>query len=403
MCTWTATDSNNNFGMSRGWATNNDDTLTVNLRDKRDLTAPANTVEVDFEPRYEAILLAGDYLAETVVRGAVPAGDRGVSGDKSYVGEGIDQTHHHTALLWMDIPSGAPVSLHPRRLLGTESDSYVANVQDNYAAGYGRGDATGQRDIALLWSLTEEHRVISLHPGSALGEDATSRAHSVTDRYVIGSCSGETTGGRENAVVWQRGTRLSAVNIHPTNLLGASAASRLHDADGATLVGYGNGTNTGHCDHALAWTEADSEDALFLHPLRLLGKSSFSYALSVTGGRVAGHGRGERTRLYSHALLWTKLTPGAAIDLHPTMLLGAGSCSYATAVMDNGAVGFGRGAETDYMDHALVWDGDDASNAIDLHQFAPAGSQSSRAYGIDTDGNILGWIDGQAAIWKRVR
>jgi hypothetical protein len=399
MCTWTATEINGMYFAKRGRDGAGDAGTVADLRDKRDQLAAEYArlaaVEGEDAPRFEAVLLAADALAETVVRGAVASDDaNGGANGAGYVGNGIDRTHHHTALLWTGASSGEPVSLHPKRILGGESESYVSDAGERLAAGYGRGEATRQRDVAL-------------HPAGLLGEEGASRAHGVTDRYVIGSCSGEATAGRENAVVWSRGPRLKAANIHPAGLLGAGASSRLHAADGAFLVGDGNGANTGQRDHALAWTDAAPGCALSLHPRRLLGEASFSYALAVrdgaTGARAAGHGRGENTRLYSHALLWNRLAPGAATDLHPAALLGAGSCSYATALTESGAVGFGRGSETDYLDHALLWPTGDATNAVDLHQFTPPGSLSSRAYGVDADGNVLGWIDGQAALWKRVR
>jgi hypothetical protein len=43
---------------------------------------------------------------------------------------------------------------------------------------------------------------------------------------------------------------------------------------------------------------------------------------------------------------------------------------------------------------------------VDLHTFLPPGFTSSRAFGIDSDGNIVGWADGptssHAILWQPV-
>ena len=48
--------------------------------------------------------------------------------------------------------------------------------------------------------------------------------------------------------------------------------------------------------------------------------------------------------------------------------------------------------------HAMLWSGT-AASFIDLHSFLPEGRTNSVARGIDSEGNIVGYADGQAVMW----
>ena len=103
-----------------------------------------------------------------------------------------------------------------------------------------------------------------------------------------------------------------------------------------------------------------------------------------------------------HALLW-KGTAASAVNLNPL------GFSYSEAHVVNvgeepafaGQVGFGRGL----AEHALYWRGT-AGSVTNLHSFLPADSVTSRAYSINSTGDIVGTTVNnlgvsQAVLWER--
>jgi hypothetical protein len=83
--------------------------------------------------------------------------------------------------------------------------------------------------------------------------------------------------------------------------------------------------------------------------------------------------------------LWTG-SADSVVDLHPSGF----TQSFAYGVSGGQQVGYGGGAATGFRDHALLWTGS-ADSVVDLHTFLPPEFTSSYAWGIDADGNIVGW------------
>lgn len=349
--------------------------------------------------RYQVTFLQAPTIAETIGRSLASST---YYNNAVWVGNGTDARNRPVALFWTDRIGSRPMVIHPFSLLGNESCSYAESASCGRVVGYGRGEDTEHREIAILWQEMGIAGALSLHPELHLGADAYSRAISMHQDRIVGAGSGSKTDGRDHALLWNAPSANSVADLHPQLLLGAYASSCALAVNAQLIVGFGQGSRTGRRDHALLWTGSTSASAFDIHPDSIVGEAGCSYAHSVSEGCIVGYGRGQRTREFSHALLWKEPVAATAVDLHPTHLLGAHSCSFAHAINGKRVVGFGRGAGTQHADHALLWTGPNSTDVIDLHQFAPAGSRSSRAYSVDAKGNIVGWIDGQAALWQLV-
>lgn len=349
--------------------------------------------------RYQVTFLQTPTIAETIGRSLASST---YYNNAVWVGNGTDARNRPVALFWTDRIGSRPMVIHPFSLLGSEACSYAESASCGRVVGYGRGEDTSYRDIAVLWREMGIAGALSLHPDFHLGAESYSRAVSICQERIVGAGAGSNTEGRDHALLWNAPAATSVTDLHPQLLLGAQSGSCALAVNEQLIVGFGHGSRTGRRDHALLWTGSTAATAFDIHPDAIVGENGCSYAHSVSDGQIVGYGRGSKTHEYSHALLWKEPVAATAVDLHPTHLLGAHSCSFAHAVSGERIVGFGRGAGTNHTDHALLWTGPRATDVIDLHQFAPAGSRSSRAYSVDAKGNIVGWIDGQAALWQVV-
>ena len=77
------------------------------------------------------------------------------------------------------------------------------------------------------------------------------------------------------------------------------------------------------------------------------------------------------------------------VDLNPSGFTSSG----ALGVSGGQQVGYGN--PTGDGTHALLWTGS-ADSVVDLHTFLPPEFTDSEAYGIDAEGNIVGWAEGPA-------
>jgi hypothetical protein len=129
-----------------------------------------------------------------------------------------------------------------------------------------------------------------------------------------------------------------------------------------------------------------ASSAVDLHPTSLIGFTT-SVAWGTSGTQQVGAGSGSATNGNNHALLWSG-SADSAVDLSPTNIAGI---LFSTAFDTNGAhqVGFGFGSSGISFEHALLWSST-ADTTVDLHLLLPTGFKSSAAFAIDAQGNIYG-------------
>lgn len=184
----------------------------------------------------------------------------------------------------------------------------------------------------------------------------------VTGAYAAATDGVRQVGGTEGndgrALLWS-GTAASVVQLHPTNLSGILNSFATGVA-GGRQVGYGEKANSNNNYHALLWL-GTAGSAIDLNPSGYPGSQAFN----TDGTRHVGEAKGPGG--VEHALLWTGDTAASAVDLHPANLLSL------SGLLHSGAVGVGGGQQVGYGDngmgtgrHAILWSGT-AASAIDLN------------------------------------
>ncbi|HSZ54284.1 MAG TPA: hypothetical protein VK797_01390 [Tepidisphaeraceae bacterium] len=275
------------------------------------------------------------------------------------VGAGTVASGNANALVWSN---GAPtaINLNPPGF----ADSYAIGTDGLHQVGYGMVDNSNH---ALLWSGTAASAV-DLHPTN-LGGFAESIAMAVNMRQQVGYGTAPVT-GVAHALLWH-GTASSAVDLNPSGFYESYAEG----ASGNQQIGYGG--KLGDYYHALLWT-GDASTVIDLHPSGFTN----SYAFGTDGYQQVGTGLTPDAA--SHALMWTG-TAASVVDLQPTNLSGFED---STAYDTNGLVqvGFGRTGDDD---HALLWHGS-ADSTVDLQNLLPQSLIESRAYFVDSSGNVFG-------------
>jgi hypothetical protein len=275
------------------------------------------------------------------------------------------------ALLWNGT-SGSAVDLHPAGF----TNSGAASIAGIRQAGSGVVQATGATH-ALLWTGTAES-VIDLNPVGF----SFSRAIEVSSGQQVGSGGGPSTGFISHALLWS-GTAATAVDLNPQGFF-SSEARGLSDTQ---QVGVGNFTR------AILWS-GTADSAIDLTPFNAI----IAEAFAVSDGQQVGYGMVLPT-FNRHALLWNG-SAASAVDLNPAGFVS----SEARGVKSGQQVGFGlSGGHT----HALLWTGS-AASAVDLSAFLPPGYTDAGAFGIDENGNIVGFALGpatanfrHAVLWTR--
>jgi uncharacterized membrane protein len=232
----------------------------------------------------------------------------------------------------------------------------------NGAQQVGRGNVTGPpaTEHALLWSGSAENYV-DLHPS---GFD-WSYAYGISGTQQVGQ-------GNSHALLWN-GTAASCIDLNPSGFVNSFARG----TNGTKQVGYGCRTGDIY-NHALLWN-GSAASCVDLHPsgfgnseaYGISGTQQVGYAAMLWGG-------------YPQAVLWNG-TAASCVNLNPSGFY------FSEAYGTNGKQQVGRGYTLGSNEHALVWSGS-ADSYIDLHQFMPAVGNwtSSCAYGIDSNGNIVG-------------
>jgi hypothetical protein len=246
--------------------------------------------------------------------------------------------------------------------------------------------STSSSSFAYLWSGTA---AINVHPAgysasALLGIGGGKQSGLVFESFSCSECGLQV---EQHAGRWN-GSADSFQLLHSKNHVNTAA----HGTDGYQTVGQGQRTTTG-IYQALLWG-ATNRFAVNLHP----GAGySQSLAVRVSQGQQVGTVSGRRTGGMSHAALWYG-TAASFIDLNPDGY----SWSDVRALLGKVQAGCGGRDPEAWKSRALAWHSS-KENVVDLHALLPARfrSWSSSAQDVDTNGNIIGFVE-RAGIWRPV-
>jgi hypothetical protein len=260
------------------------------------------------------------------------------------------------ALLWDH--NGTPTDLHPAALGFSYSVTNGTNGQQQVGVAFSNGSSVH----AMLWNGTAASAV-DLNP-SGYG---SSYAYGTNGTQQVGVGAGNI----ENAILWN-GSAQSAVRL-------ANSVSAAFGTNGTHQVGNAEAEDSRQ--HAMLWS-GTPDSAVDLNGQFL---SSNAWAISPDGTQQVGSAYGPSTGGNTHAVLW-RGSAASVVDLTPEA-----SVIVANAFATNGKQQAGAvyGNDTAGKLHAAVWSGT-ADSMIDLQPLLPSNLVSSRATGIDGDGNIYG-------------
>ena len=222
--------------------------------------------------------------------------------------------------------------------------------------------ATGGFGHALRWSGTPSSAV-DLNPSGFY------------DSYAYGTSGNQQVGygggsfNSEHALLWS-GTASSVVDLNPSGFYESFGFG----ISGTQQVGYGSGSGTGNQPHALLWSGTASS-VVDLNPSGFV----YSYGRGISGSQQVGGGHNGSA---GHALLWSG-TASSVVDLNPSGF----AYSYGFGISGSQQVGGGYNGSAG---HALLWSGT-ASSVVDLGSLLSSDYADSVAYGIDANGNVIGW------------
>lgn len=273
----------------------------------------------------------------------------------------------------------------------TYGPSLVAGASGNVAVGFAHAY---RADIAMLWTKS----------GSSWSYQELEYGGGTTPSYAAGIGGTQIVGMLNyQAYAWNNLNPLSRapINLNPTNL--TFAVSDAVATNGSKQVGYGAATVNSAPRHALLWS-GTADSAVDLTPTNLTGYSdSVALGISPDGATQVGFADGSATGNHEHAMVWTG-NGSTAVDLHPA----SSSFTDSQATATNGVFTVGvayNGTTFDspnaaqvpfgYGGHAMAWLG---TTAYDLEGLLPAGHNwfSSNATAIDANNTIYGWAMDQA-------
>lgn len=309
------------------------------------------------------------------------------------------------------------VNLHP----GVLFDLPIANGQGRSVVtgtlgltqvGYGSGPNTFQQILAVAWQGTADSATILPIPfgsreSQALGvglfgpDGAQIVGFANTLQSVGGRGTVHTFSGPPHALLWDAATH-AVTDLHngAQGTVAVAAFENKQVGYGGTYPATAPGTLLGQ-PRAMLWSGTASS-FVWLHPTKGYDASE---AVATDGiqqagwAQVAAGGGRQTTTLPTHAAVWTN-TAASFVDLNPADF----TISFATGVA--GGLQVGYGLDGGNIAHALVWSGS-AASVIDLNQYLPPGFAQAAATGIDSTGNISGYMvlgtQHHAVIWSPVR
>jgi len=259
------------------------------------------------------------------------------------------------ALLWNGTPE-SEIDLTPPAYDFSSATAAYGNKQ----VGYGGYYPTGNVYRAFLW-YGSAASAVNLHPNDYYD----SQAFGISGDSQVG-LGHLTNSPISHALLWHG----SAASVNDLNPIGITS-SRALGVSGDKQVGVGDG-------HAFLWS-GSAASAVDLHPAGYLSSDAFG----VSGESEVGSARFAGSTDFRHAMLW-KGNAASAVDLHPSWFYD----SVATGVLGNLQIGFGQYFQN-FFPHALLWNGT-AESVIDLNQFLPPTVAGAEAFGISSDGTIVG-------------
>ena len=308
--------------------------------------------------QYTAVILHPAGRASSSAAGARAGSQVGAAGTSAFTPT--------RAALWTG-SAASYIDLHPA---SGYFRTFAAATDGPIQGGYGTLDAGASISHALIWRGSAA-TVIDLHPAGVPGYDI-SQVFGAGEGLQAGLITGSGA-VFEHAALWA-GSAVAFTDLHPTGYLSsrANAISRGEQAGEAQDQNFDN--------HAMVW-RGTAASAVDLHPAGY----SASRAFATDGAQQGGEGEGVfNMRFETHALLWAG-TAASVIDLHPAGYDSSDVRGIAAGVQ----AGHIAGPATGFDDHAAVWLGS-AATVLDLHQFLPPGTVDSQAFGVSTDGTIVG-------------
>ncbi|MEW5883108.1 MAG: PEP-CTERM sorting domain-containing protein [Armatimonadota bacterium] len=284
------------------------------------------------------------------------------------------------ALLWSGTPESL-IDLHPS---GWDA-SFATGVAGGWQSGYLERLSPEYFQRAVMWNGSRESMVM-LHPQGWVS--SATLGISLTDQVGDGRPPDKGPLVR-HALRWQ-GTPESMVDLHPNGYFYSWAV----DTDGEVQVG--TAVNI-HGPHPALW-RGTADSFVSLTPPGFAGGEVYGVANGQQAGWVNNAGNG-------NAAIWNGSVQ-SFVNLNPP---GMGSTAFDT----NGfhQVGYTARSGGSFV-RAARWSGS-AKSYFDLHQFLPSQFQGtgqfSQAYGIDAEGNIIGYAEdlsdqnrGKAVMWSPV-
>lgn len=302
-------------------------------------------------PSYTAVFLPGNGAQRTYATGIADNGQI-VGWSTLGVSEG---------LIWSS-PTSAPLGIVPPGVPGAQILSTDGTTQ-------GGSVPLGGGNQAAIWKGTNDS-FIDLSPSGY----ASASVNSVFDSQEVGV--GITATTPTHALLWN-GSDPDPIDLNPTGFQQSFAEG----TNGTYQVGsgiYTPGSGQPDGSRALFWNGTASS-AVDITPA---GYSDAGVA-AISGDRAVGVGSPGIGQ--TDALLWN-IAAGTYTDLGP---------GTAFAVAGNYEAGY-RGND------AMVW-ASSAASAVDLQNLLPSSYAYSVAYGVDSDGNIVGaagsYGQWQAVVW----
>jgi len=347
--------------------------------------ADAPRIKMKYLPKAVCLLSVCVVMAGTAAAQDYVAVDLGVASPTSIAGGlgggalGSGVSAHATT--WDLL--GRATDIHPAFLASATAQSYsaITGMGGDLMCGYGVGDITSGKVVALVWEAGVP-RTLATPMTTMYQYPAATDGTQVVGYIYPQDLAGElTTFGTMRAVIWNPSTGgfidLSGGN-NPAAALGVG---------GGQQVGYEVRSKGAE---ARLWS-GTSRSMINLHPKAyVVSQANATDGIRQVGSvsldlQVFAEKRGRRRR-FNYAAAWQ----GSASTFTP--LYSGFTESNALAVRGDTIVGNGVMTDrygTDLYSHALLWTGP-LNSVVDLHSMLPATAVNSRAVSIDAAGNIIG-------------
>lgn len=289
-------------------------------------------------------------------------------------GYAVNASAYH-AMLWN---GQSRIDLHPTTVsLGDNGYSAIEGSSGNVQVGWGSGPNTNNRPIPLVWIGTQGSVETLNLPFVHYGAQALATDGQQIVGYAIPLNKDGTSPGSSHAIVWD------VTSQQPIDLGDGG--------NGAKAIGVGGNQQVGYVIkstlNAALWNSS-AKSLTVIHP-----KSAVVSVANDTDGTIqvgysgysvrvrAEAANGNKDKVFNYATVW-KGTATSALNIHPYLF----THSYATALNGQAVVGYALDAKG--INHAIAWDAN--YQATDLNDFLPAKYVGSKAFSVDSEGNVAG-------------